>query len=225
LKATKLDFQTADTSSKPAFDSDDDGEGSVLFRSGKQERSNRGNTTSGSPKGGGLKWKSRDDPETHVSRDHLERHPSRDDPERYDIFDANSDKSTLRYSAFDSGDHSYDKKDADYDAIRPEDTYASYDQPFAAKQYTSKFGSRSREGSPLFDEEGSVGRGAREPSRLGSLPRTSHFDDEDDHEASPFSGTQKYGSDNYSHRDPSARTVSGDDLEARFEALKLLRRP
>lgn len=230
LKATKLDFQTADTSSKPAFDSDDDddaGEGSVLFRPGKQERDNpspRGNSRSGS-KGGGLKWISRDDPEKYVSGDDPERYVSRDESERYDIFDANRDKTTLRYSAFDSGDHnSYGKNDAEYETSRPEETYASYDQPFAAKQYTSKFGSRSREGSPLFDEEGSVGR-AREPSRLGSLPRTSHFDDEDEHDASLFSGTQKYGSDDYSsYRDPSPKTVDEDDLAARFEALKLPRR-
>lgn len=196
------------------------GEGSVLFRSGKQERdssSHGGHSTSGS-KGGGLKWISRDDPE---------RYPARDDPERYDIFDANRDKTTLRYSAFDSSDHSYGKNEhADsYDSARPEETYdTSYDQLFASgKQYSSKFSSRSREGSPLFnDDEGSVGR-AREPSRLGSVPRTSHFDDEDElHDASLFSGTQKYhGSDDY---EPSPKTIDEDDLDARFEKLKLPRR-
>jgi hypothetical protein len=180
LKATKLDFQTADTSSKPAFDDDEDdsGEGSGVFsRPGKQERDNRshgGDSKSGTK--GGLKW---------VSRDH--------EAERYDIFDINRDKSKLRYSAFDSND-------ADHDSSRPDDsTYASYDQPFAATQYSSKFGSRdTRESSPLFDEEGSVGRGgAREPSRLGSFSK-SKFDDEDENDASLFSGAQKYGANDYS---------------------------
>ncbi|KAG0594399.1 hypothetical protein M758_UG074200 [Ceratodon purpureus] len=212
LKATKLDFQNADASSKPAFDDDEDdsGEGSGVFsRPGKQERDNEshgGNSTSGT-KGGGLKW---------VSRDH--------EAERYDIFDINRDKSKLRYSAFDSND-------AEHDSSRPDgSTYLSYDQPFAAKQYSSKFGSRdNRESSPLFDEEGSVGRGAREPSRLGSFPK-SQFDDEGDNDASLFSGAQKHGSNDYSaidyssYRDPSPKTVEEDDLDKRFEALKLARR-
>lgn len=212
LKATKLDFQTADTSSKPAFDDDEDdsGEGSGVFsRPGKQERDNRshgGDSKSGTK--GGLKW---------VSRDH--------EAERYDIFDINRDKSKLRYSAFDSND-------ADNDSSRPDDsTYASYDQPFAATQYSSKFGSRdTRESSPLFDEEGSVGRGgAREPSRLGSFSK-SKFDDEDENDASLFLGAQKYGANDYaaidysSHREPSPKTLDEDDLDKRFEALKLSRR-
>ena len=202
LKATKLDFQTADASTKPAFDDDDDdsGEGSGVFsRVGKQERDDRsygGNSTSGT-KGGGLKWVSRDQ-----------------EADRYDIFDANRDKSKLRYSAFDSND-------ADHDSIRPDDsTYGSYDQPFAAKQYSSKFGSRdTRESSPLFDEEGSVGRAVREPSRLGSFPKA-QFDDEDENDAALFSGAQKYGSDDYAAIDYPDET----DLDKRFEALKLRRR-
>lgn len=214
LKATKLDFQTADASSKPAFDDDDDedesGEGSGVFsRSGKQERDNRshgGNSTSGT-KGGGLKW---------VSRDH--------EAERYDIFDINRDKRKLRYSAFDSND-------ADHESIRPDDsTYTSYDQPFAAKQYSANFGSRdNRESSPLFDEEGSVGRRDRDPSRLGSFPKA-QFDDEDENDASLFSGAQKYGSNDYtaidysSYRNPSPKALDEDDLDKRFEALKLPRR-
>jgi len=189
-QATKLDYQKADTANKPSLDSDDDGEGSVLFRAGKQEL----NDESNSRKGGGLKWISKDD-----------RVP-RDESGEYETSDANRDETKLRYGFF------------NHDSSRPDDPYSAYDQ---YKHQSSKLSTGSREGSPLFDDEGSVGK-HRKPSRLGSSPGAAHFDDEDSHHSSLFSGTRKYGADDVSyHRDPSPKAFDEDDLDSRLEALKL----
>ncbi|XP_024395640.1 uncharacterized protein [Physcomitrium patens] len=228
LKATKLDFQTEDTSSRPAFDDDDSGgENSITARAATQESESRtyGGSSTFRSKSGSFNWKSGKESDRHT-------------------FDVDSGKTSLHYSVMDTGNRNhYD----DPDLSRVEGNHSSYDQPFAGRLNSSRFDAKGREGSPLFDEEGSIGR-SREPSRLGSFQRSARFDYEDEDNPSRFSSTQKYGSNDYSFTpktdcsyppstnppgsdfsttvrvfdiDPSPRVIEDDDLEARFEALKL----
>lgn len=199
LKGAKLDFDTATERGKPLFDD---------FR--KQERENRSASGDSTPsgRGGGLRW------------------ISKEDTERYDIFDINREGPTVRYSAFDSMDNPIGKSPMDggheEENTGSGDIYSSFEQPFYAGD-SAKFNlghsrSRERESSPLFDEEGSVGRSSREPSRLGSLPPTSGYDNQ--YDASPFSSASKAS---VLFSTESSKKVDEDDLTARFEALKMRR--
>lgn len=220
-RETKLDFQKIDANRKPVFyddDADDDGSADENTESPRSRRQIFDGSSSSKYKRGGLKWISKEEP----------KQESAEDLDRYDIFDVNRDKSTLRYSAFDSSDHVDGNYGTDQYSSRREETYSSYDRPSAGKSDNLKF---SRDSSPLFDEEGSVGR-AHQPSRFGSLPQKPHYDYDEDH-ASLFSSTQKYDESGMDFpstggvfdRDPSPKVIeSEDDLVARFEALKQAKR-
>lgn len=211
LKGAKLDFDTAKERGKPLFDDiakEVDGPAYSGFR--KQERENQSTSGASTPsgRGGGLKW------------------ISKEDTERYDIFDINREGPTIRYSAFDSMDNPTGKSPMDggheEENTGSGEVYPSFDQPFyasdSAKFNLSHSHSRERESSPLFYDEGSVGRSSREPSRLGSLPPTSGYDNQ--YDALPYSSVSKASM--LFTTEPSKK-FDEDDLTARFEALKMRR--
>lgn len=211
LKAAKLDFDAAEELGKPLFDDfakEVDGPTYSGFQKQEREKQLTSGDSTTSGRGGGLRW------------------ISKEDTERYDIFDINREGPTVRYSAFDSMDNHIGKSPMDggheEENTGSGEVYPQFDQPFYAGD-SAKFNlghshNRERESSPLFDEEGSVGRSSREPSRLGSLPPTSGYDDQ--YNALPFSKASKASL--LFTTEPSKK-VDEDDLTARFEALKMRR--
>ena len=198
---TKLEFGRSEAPSKLSFDDGSrENEDSVFLKSArtrKQERENRtygGDSTSG---------KYGDEAgESHELKWH-----SREEQERYDIFDINREEPANPYSAYNSTDYNFGKSTVDVvdddDDAKSGNKYPSFDNPYAGETWKAKPGPKSREGSPLFDEEGSVGR-SRGPSRLGFIPPRSAYDDQ--YDASPVSSPPKSGFDDFSS---SAKTGFG----------------
>lgn len=198
---TKLEFGRSEAPSKLSFDDRSrESEDSVFFKSARTRKQEHENRTYGGDSTSGKYGDDADEP--HELKWH-----SKEEHERYDIFDINREEPANPYSAFNSNDYNFGKSSVevveDDDDAKSGNKYPSFDNPYAGDTWKAKPGAKNRESSPLFDEEGSVGR-SRGPSRLGSIPPRSAYDDQ--YDASPVSSPPKSGFDDFSS---SAKTGFG----------------